>query len=63
MKSRKYMPKSAIQKMVRKTWLLYIQAENSNHEVDRNIYLRQREVAVRAVEAGNPAWKNEFILP
>jgi len=59
----KIIPKNAIQKMVRKTWLLYIQAEQSGISVDRDIYLAQREVALKAIDAGKPAWRKEFVLP
>ena len=34
----------AINKMTRKTWMLYLHWLNSNHEVDEEIYLSQRKL-------------------
>ena len=59
----RYMPKTAVKRMVRKTWLLYIQAEQSGILVDLDIYRAQRDIALKAVEAGDPKWKKEFVLP
>jgi len=59
----KYISRNAVQKMVRKTWLLYLQAEKSGIAIDQSIYQMQRKVALRAIDLGDPKFKEEYKLP
>lgn len=55
--------KDSVNKMVRKTWLLFLQWERSEHDVDRSIYEQQRELTQRMLETLPQDVKEKYPLP
>lgn len=52
-----------VELVVRKAWTLFFIWEKSQHDLDYNLYLNQRELAERAIAAGHRDWQQEFKLP
>jgi hypothetical protein len=55
--------KRHIELVVRKAWIMFMHWEETQHELDYNMYLNQRELAENAINAGHKDWKEEFKLP